>query len=581
MAGKMGGPPAELNAAKAQQQRQVKLPNAQRTLTMALAGIRHTFVVTDPFLPDCPIVFASEGFYHMTGYPQEEVLGFNCRFLQGEKTDRADVAKISAATKEGRSISLRLLNYRKDGTPFWNFLTIVPVKLEDGTVAKFIGVQVDVTSKTEGVVSAAYADKQGLPLLVKYDARIKQDGKPNVQEIFGEVAKVEGHGDARIPTSAEHTVNSMGELGEIPPVPGGRAGLDLGTTLERIQQNFVISDPALPDNPIVFASDDFLNLTGYRREEVLGRNCRFLQGPQTDARAVQEIRDAIRTAGECTVRLLNYRKDGSAFWNMFSIAPVFDNNGSVRFFVGVQGDVTEEEEGGKNKKPTGKNQKQVRQVAGVMSQFTDASDVFQSVDGAVAIQRKAHKAHDPNWAAIAEVLKRDGSISATHFTNPKNLGQGDVGTVRLVELKGSTGGQGRNGRCQFAIKTLNKEEMVERNKVNRVKVEEAVLDCVDHPFLPTLFSKFQTEHHLNFVMEYCAGGELYELMMKQPNKRFTEAQVTWRPHAMPGPMNRRQDDTRDGRRLITRIVCEKDQGFRCSVGCLSVPPQEAAGMTES
>lgn len=82
MAGKMGGPPAELNAAKAQQQRQVKLPNAQRTLTMALAGIRHTFVVTDPFLPDCPIVFASEGFYHMTGYPQEEVLGFNCRFLQ-------------------------------------------------------------------------------------------------------------------------------------------------------------------------------------------------------------------------------------------------------------------------------------------------------------------------------------------------------------------------------------------------------------------------------------------------------------------------------------------------------------------
>lgn len=84
------------------------------------------------------------------------------------------------------------------------------------------------------------------------------------------------------------------------------------------------------------------------------------------------------------------------------------------------------------------------------------------------------------------MLKRDGSISATHFTNPKNLGQGDVGTVRLVELKGSTGGQGRNGRCQFAIKTLNKEEMVERNKVNRVKVEEAVLDCVDHPFLPTL-----------------------------------------------------------------------------------------------
>lgn len=62
--------------------------------------------------------------------------------LQGEKTDRADVNRITSAVKGGHSISLRLLNYRKDGTLFWNYLTIVPVKLENGTVAKFIGVQV-------------------------------------------------------------------------------------------------------------------------------------------------------------------------------------------------------------------------------------------------------------------------------------------------------------------------------------------------------------------------------------------------------------------------------------------------------
>eukprot|EP00959_Pyramimonas_sp_CCMP1952_P311248 6513808-Pyramimonas_sp.AAC.1 len=74
-----------------------KPPKAKKNLTMALAGIRHTFVVTDPFLPDCPIVFASEGFYHMTGYGPDEILGKNCRFLQGEKTDKADVKKISDA----------------------------------------------------------------------------------------------------------------------------------------------------------------------------------------------------------------------------------------------------------------------------------------------------------------------------------------------------------------------------------------------------------------------------------------------------------------------------------------------------
>ena len=78
----------------------------------------------------------------------------------------------------------------------------------------------------------------------------------------------------------------------------------------------------------------------YTREEVLGRNCRFLQGPGTDKRAVREIRKAIEGRIECTVRLLNYTKSGQAFWNLFSLAPVFDVDGSVRFFIGVQVDVT-------------------------------------------------------------------------------------------------------------------------------------------------------------------------------------------------------------------------------------------------
>ena len=78
----------------------------------------------------------------------------------------------------------------------------------------------------------------------------------------------------------------------------------------------------------------------YTREEVLGRNCRFLQGPGTDKRAVREIRKAIDGRIECTVRLLNYTKSGQAFWNLFSLAPVFDVDGSVRFFIGVQVDVT-------------------------------------------------------------------------------------------------------------------------------------------------------------------------------------------------------------------------------------------------
>jgi PAS domain S-box-containing protein len=106
-------------------------------------------------------------------------------------------------------------------------------------------------------------------------------------------------------------------------------------------QNFVIADPTLPDCPIVFASDPFLRLTGYRREEVLGRNCRFLQGPDTDRAAVLELKAAIRAGRECTVRLLNYTKTGKAFWNMLTVAPIKDIEDRPRFLVGVQVDVTE------------------------------------------------------------------------------------------------------------------------------------------------------------------------------------------------------------------------------------------------
>ena len=80
-------------------------------------------------------------------------------------------------------------------------------------------------------------------------------------------------------------------------------------------QNFVITDPSLPDNPIVFASQGFLTLTGYALDQILGRNCRFLQGPETDPAAVEKIRHAINQGVDASVCLLNYRIDGTTFWN--------------------------------------------------------------------------------------------------------------------------------------------------------------------------------------------------------------------------------------------------------------------------
>ena len=129
------------------------------------------------------------------------------------------------------------------------------------------------------------------------------------------------------------------------PAPAGIPALEsaLVRSFLRSSQNFVVTDPRAPDNPIIFASEQFYALTGYVPAEVIGRNCRFLQGPKTDARTVQLIRDTLRRGDdEATVCLLNYRKDGTTFYNQLLLAPLRGPGGEVENYVGVQEPVSEE-----------------------------------------------------------------------------------------------------------------------------------------------------------------------------------------------------------------------------------------------
>jgi len=102
-----------------------------------------------------------------------------------------------------------------------------------------------------------------------------------------------------------------------------------------------ITDPSRPDNPLVYVNDGFCRLTGYDREDVLGRNCRFLQGPDTDEATLDRLRAAIDAEEPVTVELRNYRADGEPFWNRLTIAPVRDARGEVTHFLGFQADVTD------------------------------------------------------------------------------------------------------------------------------------------------------------------------------------------------------------------------------------------------
>ena len=111
--------------------------------------------------------------------------------------------------------------------------------------------------------------------------------------------------------------------------------------LDATRNGIVITDPTLPDNPIVDVNPAFTELTGYARSEALGRNCRFLQGPDTDPDVVVRLRTEQEANGDSFETLLNYRKDGSPFWNELSIAAVRDANGAVTHFIGVISDATE------------------------------------------------------------------------------------------------------------------------------------------------------------------------------------------------------------------------------------------------
>ncbi len=137
----------------------------------------------------------------------------------------------------------------------------------------------------------------------------------------------------------------LGGLGPAVTARGPRAVTDTHSDIffaavETTRMPMIVTDPHQPDNPIVFANQAFLRMTGYTPEELVGTNCRFLQGPETDRETVSEVRRAIAERKELATEILNYRKDGSTFWNALFISPVYDKKGELVYFFGSQLDVS-------------------------------------------------------------------------------------------------------------------------------------------------------------------------------------------------------------------------------------------------
>ncbi|KAK3141888.1 hypothetical protein QOZ80_4BG0339510 [Eleusine coracana subsp. coracana] len=151
-----------------------------------------------------------------------------------------------------------------------------------------------------------------------------------------------------------------------------------------------------------------------------------------------------------------------------------------------------------------------------MSRASDSSGVsddssWSHITGGA---NKPHKGNDPRWKAIHAVRTRDGVLGMSHFRLLKRLGCGDIGTVYLSELSGT--------RCYFAMKVMDKASLASRKKLNRAQTEREILQLLDHPFLPTLYTHFETDRFSCLVMEFCPGGDLHTLRQRQPGKHFSE-----------------------------------------------------------
>ena len=123
------------------------------------------------------------------------------------------------------------------------------------------------------------------------------------------------------------------DVGEIPYV--------ISQILDTCVNGITLSDPNQPDNPLVYANAAFEFITGYDRQEMLGKNCRFLHGDDLDQPELERIRVGVRDQQSVTVTLRNYRKDGGMFYNRFTIRPLFDRQGRLLYFLGIQYDVTD------------------------------------------------------------------------------------------------------------------------------------------------------------------------------------------------------------------------------------------------
>ena len=188
--------------------------------------------------------------------------------------------------------------------------------------------------------------------------------------------------------------------------------------LEAAGNGIIIVDAKLPDNPIIYCNDAFSKITGYSENEVLGRNCRFLQKNDRDQKELRIIRKAIKEGRPCHEVIRNYKKDGTLFWNELTITPVFDEQGVLTHFIGVQNNVTERIKEAQIKD-------QIRQILEMIATHTALEEIGKTIVELV-------EGHLTN--CVASIFMLDPKKKTLHKLAAPNLPKGFCDIIEGVSL---------------------------------------------------------------------------------------------------------------------------------------------------
>ena len=348
---------------------------------------------------DGRIEYVNRCFIRLTGYDADELIGQNPRVLHSNHTAQDQYRRLWETIRSGREWRGEIQDRKKNGDLYWALETISPMRDARGETTHYLAIQQDITEQKRDKEALAESeqrfrhvaemagewlweqDPQGRYI---YSSGAVRDilgfapedivgknyldllaGRPDEQSMAA-LACVSGGNCQPFHRLVNHYChkNGQGIYTESTGAPlfdeTGRLikwrGVDHDITarkdfvdalrvrdraIKSVHIGIVISDAQTPGNPNIYVNPALCRITGYTREELLGRSMRLLQGPETDPAAVEQIRRALDTGQSCEVTLKNYRKGGAVFWNELLISPVVDDTGKVTHYIGVQTDVTE------------------------------------------------------------------------------------------------------------------------------------------------------------------------------------------------------------------------------------------------